>query len=59
MTAMRISVRSPVLHHKSLRSLYSLVEALKPMTNQSLTIRMRRPLNQLLTLYQTVEASTG
>jgi hypothetical protein len=66
MTEMRISVRTPALPHKFLLLvfLYSLVEVLKPMTNQSLTIRtirMRRVLLSLLLtpLNRTVEASMG
>jgi hypothetical protein len=56
--AMRASMHSPALPHKQLLLfLYSLVEALKLMMNQSLTIKMRRLV--LTLLYRIVVASTG
>jgi hypothetical protein len=66
MMEMRISVRSPALPHKFLLLLflYSLVEALKPTTNQSLIIRTIRTRRVLLSLplgllNRAVEASMG
>jgi hypothetical protein len=60
MTGMTISARSPALPLKHLLFLCSLVEALKPMTNPSQTIRMWTPLMLLLTLLrQIATAWTG
>jgi hypothetical protein len=44
MTEMTTLARSPALPHKFRLFLSSLAEALKPMMNQSLTIRMWNPM---------------